>query len=114
MAVEIWKPIFKVFRHRVKRKAGVREAQIEARADWQGSSEFDEAERALLAYTDSMTGEIYVPDAVFAAVRKHFHEREITEFTATIAAISHRDHRVLRGKSRMQVLALVHQSGRGM
>ncbi len=67
-------------------KAGVREAQVEALAEWQNSSEFSEVERAVLAYTDSMTREIHVPDAVFAAVRKHFDEREITELTATIAA----------------------------
>ena len=67
-------------------KAGVSEAQIEALSDWQGSSRFDEVERAVLAYTDSMTRDIRVPDAVFAAVRKHFDEREITELTATVAA----------------------------
>ncbi len=68
------------------RKAGVSEAQIEALADWQNSSQFDETERAVLAYTDSMTREIHVPDAVFAAVRKHFDDREMTELTAIIAA----------------------------
>jgi AhpD family alkylhydroperoxidase len=67
-------------------KAGVSEAKIEALAEWQGSSQFDDVERAVLAYTDSMTREIHVPDAVFAAVRKHFDDREITELTATIAA----------------------------
>lgn len=67
-------------------KEGMSEAQIEALADWQASSRFGEIDRAVLAYTDSMTREIHVPDAVFAAVRKHFDEREITELTATIAA----------------------------
>ena len=68
------------------RKAGVSEAQVEALADWQGSGQFNEVERAVLAYTDAMTKGIRVPDAVFAAVRKHFDDREITELTATIAA----------------------------
>jgi alkylhydroperoxidase family enzyme len=45
-----------------------------------------DADRAVLAYTDSMTREIRVPDAVFAAVRTHFAERQIVELTATIAA----------------------------
>lgn len=48
--------------------------------------EFDEADRAVLAYTDSMTRDIHVPDDVFAAVRRHFAEREIVELTGTIAA----------------------------
>lgn len=65
---------------------GVSAAQIEALSDWQASSQFDEVERAVLAYTDSMTREVRVSDAVFAAVRKHFDQREITELTATIAA----------------------------
>ena len=40
--------------------------------------------RAVLAYTDSMTREIHVPEAIFAAVRAHFDERETVELTATI------------------------------
>jgi alkylhydroperoxidase family enzyme len=31
-----------------------------------------------------MTREIHVPDAIFAAVRAHFDERETVELTATI------------------------------
>ena len=59
--------------------------QIEAlRADTpQG---FSDAEQAVLAYADSMTREIHVPDAVFDAIRPHFDERGIVELTATIAA----------------------------
>ena len=38
----------------------------------------------MLAYTDSMTREIHVPDAVFEALRGHFSTREIVELTATI------------------------------
>lgn len=47
---------------------------------------FSEAEHAVLAYTDSMTRDIHVPDAVFDAIRPHFDERGIVELTATIAA----------------------------
>jgi alkylhydroperoxidase family enzyme len=68
------------------RKEGMSQAQIDAVADWQGSTLYSEAERAVLAYTDSMTREIHVPDAVFAEVAKHFDKRGITELTATIAA----------------------------
>jgi alkylhydroperoxidase family enzyme len=47
---------------------------------------FDACERAALAYSESMTREIQVPDAIFEAVRRHFNERELVELTATIAA----------------------------
>lgn len=47
---------------------------------------FNEVERSCLAYCDSMTRDIHVPDAVFNAVRPHFSEREMVELTATIAA----------------------------
>jgi alkylhydroperoxidase family enzyme len=67
-------------------KEGMTEAQVEALSDWQGSSLFNEADRAVLAYADAMTKDIQVPDAVFATVRKHFDDRELTELTATIAA----------------------------
>jgi alkylhydroperoxidase family enzyme len=33
-----------------------------------------------------MTRDVHVPDDVFAPVRQHFDDREITELTATIAA----------------------------
>ncbi len=59
--------------------------QIEAMRQDQPQG-FSEAEQAVLAYTDSMTREIHVPDAVFNAIRPHFNEREIVELTATIAA----------------------------
>ncbi|EUC44719.1 hypothetical protein COCMIDRAFT_97481 [Bipolaris oryzae ATCC 44560] len=40
----------------------------------------------LLAYTDAMTLDVQVPDAVFAELKKSFSEREVVEITATIAA----------------------------
>jgi len=43
-------------------------------------------ERVVLAYTDAMTREVQVPDAVFAAVRALFDPRGVVELTATIAA----------------------------
>ena len=68
------------------RKEGVSDAQIEALADWQAAGVYADADRAVLAYTDAMTRDVHVSDAVFAAVKKHFDERGITELTATIAA----------------------------
>jgi len=70
----------------IARKEGLGEAQIAAIGNWRNSTLFDEATRAVLAYTDAMTREVRVPDAVFAAVKKHFDARTITELTATVAA----------------------------
>jgi AhpD family alkylhydroperoxidase len=66
-------------------KEGVSEGQIRALENWQVSSLFNEQQRAVLAYTDSMTKEIHVPDAVFAAVRQYFNPRLMVELTVTIA-----------------------------
>ncbi len=67
-------------------KEGVSQKQIDALPEWQKSKAFDAAERAVLAYTDSMTKDIHVPDNVFDPLRPHFDARELTELTATIAA----------------------------
>jgi alkylhydroperoxidase family enzyme len=45
----------------------------------------EDADRAVLAYTDSMTRDVHVPDNVFARVREHLSEREVVELTASIA-----------------------------
>lgn len=66
-------------------KDGITEAQIDALRDSRLDA-FDARERDILAYCDSMTREIHVPDAVFQAVKPHFDDREMVELTATIAA----------------------------
>jgi alkylhydroperoxidase family enzyme len=66
-------------------KEGSSAEQVAALRDWQHSPLFDAAERAVLAYTDSMTREIQVPDALFDALRGHFDAQELVELTATIA-----------------------------
>jgi alkylhydroperoxidase family enzyme len=55
-------------------------------ADWQTSGRFSESERAALAYADTMTRDIVVPDAVFDEVKKHFNDREIVELTVLIGS----------------------------
>jgi alkylhydroperoxidase family enzyme len=47
--------------------------------------EFEARERAVLEYAESMTRDVQVPDAIFAAVRRHFNERELVELTVTVA-----------------------------
>jgi AhpD family alkylhydroperoxidase len=70
----------------IARKEGMSDAQIAAIGDWQAATVFDDTDRAVLAYTDAMTRDVHVPDAVFAAVKKQFDVRTITELTATVAA----------------------------
>jgi alkylhydroperoxidase family enzyme len=57
-----------------------------ALAEWDGSNRFSDRERAALAYTDTMTREIVVPDEVFAAVEHHFDARQIVELTVLIGS----------------------------
>jgi 4-carboxymuconolactone decarboxylase len=63
---------------------GLSVVESEALADWQNSDVFDARERAALAYTDAMSRDIQVPDAVFDALRPHFNERQIVELTVLI------------------------------
>lgn len=67
------------------REEGVTEAQVGGLRSGD-TALFDDRERAALAYTDAMTRTIRVPDEVFAAVRRHFDDREIVELTATVGA----------------------------
>jgi len=66
-------------------RAGVRQEQIDALPDWKKSNEFDDIEKALLAYTDEETLNIRVLEETFNNVRKHFSEEEVVEVTTTIA-----------------------------
>ena len=66
-------------------KEGMTQAQLDVLPQWEGSDLFSAQERAVLAYTDSMTREVQVPDAIFDAVRPFFEPRQLVELTATIA-----------------------------
>jgi AhpD family alkylhydroperoxidase len=66
-------------------KEGASAEQIAALKAWQLSPLFDAAERAVLAYTDTMTKQVQVPDELFAEVEKHFDAQDLVELTATIA-----------------------------
>jgi alkylhydroperoxidase family enzyme len=65
---------------------GLSQAQVDGLHDWRAKQDLYEArDLAVLAYTDSMTREIHVPDDVFNAVRPHFDNHEMVDLTATIA-----------------------------
>jgi 4-carboxymuconolactone decarboxylase len=70
------------------RSAGLNDAQLEAirRDDAEVDPAFDDVQRHVIAYTDEMTTEIHVRDAVFDALRPDFSETELVELTATVAA----------------------------
>ena len=63
---------------------GLTREQCDALAGWRNSTLFDARQRAALAYTDAMTRDIQVPDAVYAELRFHFNERQIVELTVLI------------------------------
>jgi 4-carboxymuconolactone decarboxylase len=64
---------------------GLTEKECEELADWRAAKGFSPRERAALAYTDAMTRDIAVPDAIFNEVRRHFDERQTVELTVLIA-----------------------------
>jgi 4-carboxymuconolactone decarboxylase len=58
--------------------------ECDALADWRATTLFSARERAALAYADTMTRDIEVPDAVFAEVARHFDPRQTVELTVLI------------------------------
>ena len=70
----------------IARREGVTLRQLEMLNNWESSVEFNEQQRAVLAYTDAMTQNIRVSADVFLGIRSHFNDRLIVELTATIAA----------------------------
>ena len=52
--------------------------------DWESSPSFTACDRAVLAYADSMTRDIDVPDNVFDGLKPFFDERQIVELTVLI------------------------------
>ena len=65
---------------------GITEADCAALSHWRLAQNFSERERAALAYAETMTRDVDVPDAVFNEVARHFNERQIVELTVLIGA----------------------------
>lgn len=63
---------------------GLSLVDCEALKNWQDSSLFSPRDRAVLAYTDAMTRDIEVPDAVFEPMREYFDDRQLVELTVLI------------------------------
>jgi alkylhydroperoxidase family enzyme len=60
--------------------------ECDALKDWKQTGAFSERERAALAYADTMTRDIEVPDAVFAELKRHFDDRQVVELTVLIGS----------------------------
>ncbi|RXZ38022.1 carboxymuconolactone decarboxylase family protein [Oxalobacteraceae bacterium CAVE-383] len=65
---------------------GVTLDECHALANWRESRFFDAKERAVLAYTDSVTGNIDVEDTIYDALPAHFNDRQIVELTVLAAS----------------------------
>ena len=64
------------------RSVGMDEAKIQAIAHWAVSDQFNELERAVLAYTDALVLEGgRVSDAIFAVLKAHLSDEEVLELT---------------------------------
>jgi AhpD family alkylhydroperoxidase len=66
-------------------EAGVTRAQLDALRAGRMPEGLEEPDRAVLEYTEAMTRDIRVDDALFARIRRHFDDQETVELTATIA-----------------------------
>ena len=69
---------------KMARKAGVREAQIAALADWRASAEFTPREKAALLLAEAVT-QANVTDEVYAEITKHFGHQDFVELALTAA-----------------------------
>ncbi|MCZ2836712.1 carboxymuconolactone decarboxylase family protein [Modestobacter sp. VKM Ac-2985] len=69
------------------RRAGVTDAQLAALRthDPAAAPVFSAVQVAVLRFTDASSGQVDVPDAVFAAVRAHLDDRQVVELVTTVA-----------------------------
>ena len=69
---------------KMARKAGVREAQIDALAAWKKSDQFDAKEKAAIGLAEAVTGG-HVGDDVYAEAMRHFDHQDYVELAVTAA-----------------------------
>ena len=72
------------------RKAGVAQVKLDSLAGWRVSAQFDERERAALAWTESLVDvqHTHAPDELFDALRAHFSDAEISDITFAVSLMS--------------------------
>ena len=66
------------------RECGVTPEQMEAMGEWSSSTAFDARDRAVLAYTDEVSQQVRVQDAVFQEVARYLDEDSIVELTLCV------------------------------
>ena len=62
----------------------MRPEQVAEVKDWEGSSEFDARERAVLQYAEEVTRDVRARPETFEALRNHFDSQTIVELTVTV------------------------------
>jgi AhpD family alkylhydroperoxidase len=72
------------------RAAGETEQRLYGLNAWRETPFYSERERAALAWTEALTfvHDNHVPDELFAEVRMHFNETEITDLALAVATIN--------------------------
>jgi alkylhydroperoxidase family enzyme len=70
---------------KVARSVGIPPAKLDAIKGWTTSSQFDDAERAVMAAADELIGRNLVEDATFSALKHHFTDEQIVELFYVIA-----------------------------
>jgi AhpD family alkylhydroperoxidase len=72
------------------RQLGETQQRLDCLAAWREAPFFTERERAALAWAESLThvAETRAPDDVYAAVKKHFTDKELVDLTAAIGMIN--------------------------
>lgn len=75
---------------REARKDGLSEQWIALVAVWHEAAVYSPRERALLAWTDALTkiAETGAPDDSYEAMRAHFSDKEITDYSVAIGTIN--------------------------
>jgi alkylhydroperoxidase family enzyme len=74
------------FGTRASEHLGITDDQLRALPDYEHSPLFSEEERTVLRYAEAMTRTpVRVPDALFAALKARYTDRQILELTAAIA-----------------------------
>ncbi|WP_132978737.1 carboxymuconolactone decarboxylase family protein [Pigmentiphaga sp. D-2] len=72
------------------RASGMPEARLDALAGWRVSGHFTERERAVLAWTESLThvDRTHAPDEDYEPLKQHFSDAEIADLCFAIALMS--------------------------
>ena len=72
------------------RTGGMANAKLDSLAGWRVSARFSEAERAALAWSESLVeiAQSHAPDEVFTPLKAHFSDAQISDLTFVVALMS--------------------------